>query len=492
VTGFDNEKYVRLQTRNIMERISALGDKLYLEFGGKLFDDLHAARVLPGYDPNCKIKLILAMKDITEIIMCVSAAAIEKNKMRADFGITYDADTMRLIWKLKQLDIKVNSIVITQYREQPAADIFKRKLENMGYTVYLHRPTKGYPTEVDTIISSKGYGANLYIETTRPLVLVCAPGPGSGKLATALSQLYHESLQGKKTGYAKFETFPIWNLPLKHPINLAYEAATADLKDVNMIDPYHLEAYGKTTVNYNRDIEVFPIVKAILEKITGKSMYKSPTDMGVNMAGFAISDDEVCREAAKQEIIRRFFKAGCDYKQGLTESDIPDRIEVIMNQIGLEPENRAVVVPAREYAEKCKAPVMAIALPDGKIITGKQSELMTATCAAILNAVKTLASVDDDIKLLSPDVLTPIMGMKRDILKSRLQRLCAEEMLIAMSICAKSDPCVERAYRMLPALAGCQAHSTVMLRSGDECVLRKMGINLTCDPEYTDNELYAQ
>jgi uncharacterized protein (UPF0371 family) len=490
VADFDNEKYVSLQTQKIRERISALGDKLYLEFGGKLFDDLHAARVLPGYDPNCKIKLMLAMKDITEIIMCVSAVALEKNKIRADFGITYDADAIRLIGKLKRLNIEINSVVITQYQGQLTADIFKRKLTNMGYRVYLHCPTKGYPTEVDTVISREGYGANPYIETTKPLIIVCAPGPGSGKLATALSQLYHESVQGKKAGYAKFETFPIWSLPLKHPINLAYEAATADLKDVNMIDPYHLEAYGTSTVSYNRDIEVFPIVKAILEKITGKNVYKSPTDMGVNMAGFAILDDEACREAAKQEIIRRYFKARCDFKQGVAEADIPGRIEVIMRQIELKPEDRKVVTPARELSSAINTPVTAIELPGGRIITGKQSALMSSPCAAIINAVKTLACIDDHIHLLSPEVLEPITGMKKDILKTETQRLGVEEMLIAMSICAPSDFVVERAYRTLPSLAGCEAHSTVMLTAGDVSALRKMGINLTCDPEYIANELF--
>ena len=490
--GFDNAKYLSMQSEHILSRIDQFGGKLYLEFGGKLFDDYHASRVLPGFDVNGKVKLLRELSDIAEIIMCVSAGAIEKNKMRADFGITYDQDALRLIDNLTRLGISINSVVITQYAEQPAAAIFKKKLENMGIRSYIHRLTKGYPTDVETIISPEGYGANPYIETTKPLVVVTAPGPGCGKLATCLSQLYHENVRGVKAGYAKFETFPIWNLPLKHPVNLAYEAATADLNDVNMIDPYHLEAYGKTTVNYNRDIEVFPVVRTILSRITGEDIYRSPTDMGVNMAGFAISDDEVCREASKQEVLRRYYKSFCDCRHGLADKEVPGRIELIMQQLGIKADDRRVVHPACERAAECGRPVTAIELHDGRIVTGKMSDLMTSPASALLNAVKLLAGMADSLHLLSPVVLEPIRRMKRDMLHTHPTRMNLSEILLAMSICAATNPTVELAMSKLPELAGCEAHATVMLTDSDENTLRKLGVNLTCDPEYCTNEFYRE
>ncbi|MBQ5973053.1 MAG: DUF1846 domain-containing protein, partial [Oscillospiraceae bacterium] len=472
------------QTEQIRKRIAQFNNKLYLEFGGKLFDDYHAARVLPGFDLNGKVKLLLHMKEDAELIMCVSAEAIEKNKIRADMGITYDEDALRLVGLLSGLGIKINSVVITLYNDQPAAAKFHSKLENMGIRAYIHRPTKGYPTDLETIISDEGYGANPYIETTRPLVVVTAPGPGSGKLATALSQLYHENKRGVKAGYAKFETFPIWNVPLKHPVNLAYEAATADLKDVNMIDPYHLEAYGQTTVNYNRDIEVFPVVRTILERITGRDVYKSPTDMGVNMAGYAICDDEVCRSASCQEIIRRYYKAICDRKLGLVEADVPARIEVIMQQAGIRAENRKVVEAAHARAAEVHAPATAIQLADGHFVTGRVSDLMTSPASAMLNAIKYCAGMADAVHLLSPRVLEPIISMKKNVLKDGTPRLSVEEVLIAMSVCADMNPSVELAMSKLGELAGCEAHSTVMLTPSDQAAYRKLGINLSSDPEY--------
>ncbi len=490
--GFDNALYVKMQTEQIKKRIAQFDNKLYLEFGGKLFDDYHAARVLPGFDANGKIKLLLAMKDIAEIIMCVSAGAIAKNKLRADFGITYDVDALRLVEDLLRLGLMVNCVVITQYEDQPAAAVFIKKLSNMGIRAHVHRLTKGYPTEVDTIISPTGYGANTYIETTRPLVIVAAPGPGSGKLATCLSQLYHEHEHGVCAGYAKFETFPIWNLPLKHPVNLAYEAATADLKDVTMIDPYHLEASGQTSVNYNRDVEVFPVVRRILERITGKSIYRSPTDMGVNMVGYAISDDGICRTAAGQEIIRRYFKALCDVKLGQADADVAARIEVIMQQAGVRIDDRKPVALARERSQKYGRPVTAIELADGRMVSGRISDLMTSPSSAILNAIKTLAGMHDDVHLLSPRVLEPILNMKMNTLRSKTARLSVEEVLIAMSICAATSPMVELAMERLSELSGCEAHSSIMLTAADETALRKMGINLTCDPEYLDAELYSE
>ena len=489
--GFDNAKYIKMQSEHILEKIKMFDNKLYLEFGGKLFDDLHASRVLPGFAPDAKISLLRELKDETEIIVIINAGDIERKKIRADYGITYDMDVLRLIDNLRSLDIYVSSIVITQYTGQHSADLFRKKLEMRGERVYVHKNINGYPNDVDTIVSDKGYGANDYIETTRPLVVITAPGPGSGKLATCLSQLYHEYIRGKKAGYAKFETFPIWNVPLKHPVNIAYEAATADLRDVNMIDPFHLDAYGITTVNYNRDIEAFPVVKTIISRITGNpDLYKSPTDMGVNMVGNCITNEEAVVEACKQEILRRYFKACCDYKNGIADIDVAHRIEALMQQLDITPSDRLVAVAASEREEEVGASVTAIELPDGRIITGKQSELMSAPAAALLNSIKALSGISDEIYLLSPIVLEPMQRMKRDILKSHTQRLDLEEVLIALSICAATNSMVELAITKLASLAGCEAHSTSILSPIDESMLRKLKLNFTCEPKFSNNSLY--
>lgn len=490
--GFSNELYTKLQTEKILERIAKFDNKLYLEFGGKLFDDLHASRVLPGFEHNAKINILKQLKDQSEIIFVISAGDIERNKIRADFGITYGSDVLRLIDKIRAMGIYINSVVVTQYTGQSAADVFLNKLERRGEKTYVHRRTKGYPTDVDTIVSDVGYGANPYIETTRPLVVVTAPGPGSGKLATCLSQLYHEYKRGVKAGYAKFETFPIWNLPLRHPTNVAYEAATADLADINMIDPYHLEAYGISTVNYNRDIECFPIVKSILSKITGDdNLYRSPTDMGVNMAGFAITDDEAVRKASCQEIIRRFYKTSCDYKQGLCDMTAPQRIKLLMNEHKISVSDRKVVEPALKKAEKSGSPSVAIELHNGQIVVGRASRLMTGCSSAILNAVKTLADIDDKELLLSPEVLEPITKLKKEILHGDKCRLNLADVLTALSICAASDETVKKAYLMLHKLSDCEAHSSCMLPEIDMSMFRKLGINITCQPEFATKELYG-
>ena len=480
--GFDAQKYLELQTKYIKERIERF-DKLYLEFGGKLFDDFHAARVLPGFAANAKINLLQELKDIAEIVFAISAPAIESNKIRADIGITYDMDVLRLIKAMSAMGLSINSVVITQYQDQPAALQFRNKLEARGIRTYIHRLTKGYPKEVNIILSDEGYGANPYIETTRPLVVVTAPGPGSGKLATCLSQIYHESKRGIVAGYAKFETFPIWNLPLKHPVNLAYEAATADLHDVNMIDPYHLEKYGVTTVNYNRDIEAFPLLKTMLNRVLGEDIYYSPTDMGVNMAGNAIIDDEAVREAAGQEIIRRYFKACCDARQGLIDKDIPGRIELIMQQLGLVEEDRAVVNVARDKAEQRGVPAVAFQLADGRITTGRASELMSAPASGVLNAIKALAGINDEMQLLSLVVLEPIIRLKRDILKLRDHCLSLDDVLTALSLCAATSPIVDMAVKQLTKLEGCEMHCSVIMDNSDERTLRRLGVNITCDPE---------
>lgn len=489
--GFDSRLYLELQTKYIRERIERFDNKLYLEFGGKLFDDYHAARVLPGFDANSKAKLLQQLRDIAEIILTISAPAIESSKIRADIGITYDMDVLRLIDNLSALGLAINSVVITQFTGQPLAKAFKKRLSQRGVRTYMHTLTKGYPTDVEVIVSEEGYGANPYIETTRPLVVVTAPGPGSGKLATCLSQIYHEQKRGIKAGYAKFETFPIWNLPLKHPVNLAYEAATADLRDVSAIDPYHLDAYDVTTVNYNRDIEVFPVLKAVLSRVgSSGDIYKSPTDMGVNMAGYAISDDEAVRQAAGQEIIRRFFKSRCDVRQGLADDDVPGRIEMIMQQLSLREEDRLVVAPARAKAKKCGCPAMSIELTGNLTVTGKTCELLTAPAAAVINAIKELAGIADPIHLLSPVILEPIINMKREILKTSTTSLNLADTLIALSLCAATNPTVELAIQCLPQLSGCEAHSTVMLSSSDEEMLRRLGLNFTCDAKYESNTLY--
>ena len=482
--GFDPKLYMELQAKYILERIKRFDNKLYLEFGGKLFDDFHAARVLPGFEADAKIKLLMELKDVTEIIFAISAPAIESNKVRADIGITYDMDVLRLIQNISRLGLSINSVVITQFSDQPSAVLFRNKLESRGIRTYLHRLTKGYPTDVENILSDEGYGANPYIETSKPLVVVTAPGPGSGKLATCLSQIYHEQKRGISAGYAKFETFPIWNLPLKHPVNLAYEAATADLGDVNSIDPYHLDCYGQITVNYNRDIEAFPIVKTVLDRVLGKSIYNSPPDMGVNMAGKAIIDDEVVREAASQEILRRFFKASCDAKQGLISTDIPKRIEVIMQQLGLREENRPVIAIARKKAEQRGVAAMAFQLPNGKTSTGRDSDLMSVAASGVINAIKNLAGINDKLLLLSQVVLDPIIAMKHDVLGAANAALTLNEVLIALSLCAATNPTVALAMSHLSGLRGSEAHCTVMLSPDDEKALRRLGVNITCDPAY--------
>lgn len=489
--GFDNQLYVQKQSEYIRKRIEKFDNKLYLEFGGKLFDDYHAARVLPGFDVNGKIKLLQEFKDSVEIVFCINAADIEKNKIRADFGITYDLDVLRIIDNMRSMCLYVNSVVITQYRDQPSADIFRKKLEMRGVKTYLHLPIKGYPTDVDLIVSDMGYGANEYIETTRPLVVITAPGPCSGKLATCLSQLYHEHKRGIKAGYAKFETFPIWNMPLKHPVNLAYEAATADLRDVNMIDPFHLEAYGKTAVNYNRDIEVFPIVRTILLRITGDNdIYQSPTDMGVNMAGYGICDDNIIKAAARQEIIRRYYRAVCDYKQGRADIETANRVELIMKQIDLSKKERPVVEAANARAEEVGIPAVAIMLPDGRIITGKASNLMNAGASAVLNAIKLLANLPDELHMIAPSVLAPIIRLKGEHFKSRNTVLDMEEVLIALSISAGTNVTVEYAMSKLPLLASCEAHSSHMVVQNDDDVFRKLGMNLTCEPHFPTKDLF--
>ena len=490
-TGFDSKLYMKKQYEHILERIDMAGGKLYLEFGAKLFDDLHASRVLPGFDCNAKIKLLQKLKDKAEIIFAISADDIERNKIRADYGITYGTEIMRLIDVMGDMGIMVNSVVITKFKEQPQAVIYKTKLENRGIKVYTHTLTKGYPTDVDTIVSDEGYGKNAYIETTRPLVVVNAPGPNSGKLATCLCQLYHEYKRGVKAGYAKFETFPVWNLPLKHPVNIAYEAATADIKDVNMIDYFHLEAYGVTTVNYNRDIEVFPVVRSILSKISDNNLdYKSPTDMGVNMAGYAITDDEVCREASSQEIIRRYYKGLCDHKNGLVDKETVEKLELLMGELGLKPTDRKVVGPALEKEEKCGEAACALELEDGTVVTGKNTKLMTAPASCILNAVKTLANVPDRFKLLAPNVLEPSTKLKQRTLGDKNFRLNLEEVLIALSICAATNDIVRDTVEKLEELKGAELHSSRMLHPTDENILRKLKINVTSEPRFTSQNLY--
>ena len=489
-TGFDNSLYIQKQKEHILERINHFDGKLYLEFGGKLFDDYHAARVLPGYDANGKIRLLYELREQAEIIFAVSAGDIEKTKVRADLGISYDMEVLRLIDDITSMGISVNSVVITQYTGQSAADAFSMKLTMRGVKNYIHRPIKGYPTDIDYICSDEGYGANPYIETTKPLVVVTAPGPGSGKLATCLSQVYHEIRMGRRAGYAKFETFPVWNLPLKHPVNLAYEAATADLADVNMIDPFHLEAYGKTTVNYNRDVEAFPIVRNILSRISGNNVYQSPTDMGVNMVGYAITDDQVVREASGQEIIRRFFKALCDHKQGKGTQEAVDKIKRIMQEMDINPHDRAVVDAALEKSKTSGVAATAIQLPDGQVVTGKASNLMSASSSCVLNAIKVLAGIDDSLMLISPIVLEPILKLKINILGSRSSVLKVDDVLAALAITAATNTMTARAMEELPTLRDCEMHSTTMLHTGDEGTLRKMGLRLTCEPIYPSEDLF--
>ena len=494
--GFDHNKYLEEQSKYILERVNNY-DKLYLEFGGKLMFDLHAKRVLPGFDENAKIKVLHKLKDKLEVVICVYAGDIERNKIRGDFGITYDMEVFRLIDDLREHELQVNSVVITRYNDQPATTLFINKLERRGIKVYKHRATKGYPTDVDVIVSDEGYGQNPYVETTKPIVVVTAPGPGSGKLATCLSQLYHEYKRGNAAGYSKFETFPVWNVPLKHPLNIAYEAATVDLQDVNMIDPFHLEAYGETAINYSRDLEAFPLLKRTIEKITGKeSVYKSPTDMGVNRVGFGIVDDEVVKEASKQEIIRRYFKTGCEYKKGYVDYETFKRTRIIMDALELKEEDRKVVGVARKKLEEIKSkqtePASAIAfeLPDGTMITGKGSPLMDAASAAILNAVKYFAGINDEILLISPVVLEPILNLKDKTLQSKNIALNCEEILMALSICAATNPMAQVAVNKLTMLKGTQAHCTNIVGKTNEQTLRKLGIDLTCDQVFPTENLY--
>ena len=488
--GFDNEQYLRTQSEKIRERVQLFGGKLYMEFGGKLFDDYHASRVLPGFLPDSKVKMLLQMKDQAEIVIVISAGDIEKNKVRGDLGITYDVDVLRLIDAFRGIGLYVGSVVLTQYNAQPAAEAFQKRLESLGVKVFRHYTIPGYPSNIPLIVSDEGFGKNEYVETSRSLVVVTAPGPGSGKMATCLSQLYHEYKRGVKAGYAKFETFPIWNLPLNHPVNLAYEAATADLNDVNMIDPFHLEAYGETAVNYNRDVEVFPVLNAMLEKIMGQSPYKSPTDMGVNMAGNCIVDDKACCDAACQEIIRRYYDALCGQRQGTLTGDEVYKVELLMNKAGITPQDRPVIAPALKRAEETGLPAAAIQLPDGRIVTGKTSSLLGASSACLLNALKALGGISKDIHLISPIVIEPIQKLKTTHLGSVNPRLHTDEILIALSICAATNPTAELALRQLPKLRGCEAHSSVILSHVDEGTFRKLGVNLTCEPQYQSKKLY--
>lgn len=488
--GFDSAKYIRLQSEHIRERLEQFGGKLYLEFGGKLFDDYHASRVLPGFEPDNKIKMLLELKEQAEVVIAISAGDIEKNKRRGDLGITYDTDVMRLIDVFRSFGLYVGSIVLTQYADQPSAAIFEKRMTALGLKVYRHYRIPNYPADIKLVVSDEGYGRNDYIETTRSLIVVTAPGPGSGKMATCLSQLYHEHKRGVKAGYAKFETFPIWNLPLKHPVNLAYEAATADLNDVNMIDPFHLEAYGQTAVNYNRDVEIFPVLRTIFERIYGECPYKSPTDMGVNMVGMSIVDDEVCREASRQEIVRRYFKAAAQVRQGLSSAEETKKIELLMRTLGIEPEVRSVVPAALEVAERTGKPAVAIELPDGRMVTGKTTDLFGSSSAALLNALKALADIPDEVDLISPTVIGPIQTLKTDYMKSQNPRLHTDEVLVALAISAATDENAMRAMQKLDALSGCDVHATVILSSVDDGVFKRLGVNLTCEPTYEKNNLY--
>ena len=498
--AFDNERYLAEQSAAILERMQQVGGKLYLEFGGKLLFDYHASRVLPGFDPNVKMRLLQQLASHTEIILCVYAGDIERRKVRADFGITYDADTFKLIDDIRARGLEVRGVVITRYNDQPAAETFANKLDRRGVTVTTHRSIPGYPTDVARIASEEGFGANPYIETDAPLVVVNAPGPNSGKMGTCLAQVYHEHLRGVKAGYAKFETFPIWNLPLRHPVNAAYEAATAELHDVNLIDPFHLEAHDERSVNYNRDVEAFPLLRRILEKITGESMYQSPTDMGVNRAGFAITDDAAAQEAGKREIIRRFFRYACDEVLGLEDGAAVRRIETLMEEFDLKPEHRSVVVPARsaaqaaeEAADKGHRGVFsggAVELPTSEIVTGHNSPLMHASSALVLNAIKVMAGIPTHLDLISPAVIESIGALRKDLLGRDSISLNLEGTLIALSISSTTNPTAKQAMEQLPRLSGCELHLTHLPTPGDERGLRRLGVNLTCDPKFATNKLF--
>ncbi|MDD6201524.1 MAG: DUF1846 domain-containing protein [Lachnospiraceae bacterium] len=482
--GFDNDKYLTMQSEHIRERIAQFDNKLYLEFGGKLFDDYHASRVLPGFMPDSKLRMLLQLKDQAEIVIVISAEDIEGNKIRGDLGITYDLDVLRLIDAFQEIGLFVGSVCITKYAGQAAADQFKKRLADLNIRSYNHYKIPGYPSDVNRIVSDEGYGKNEYIETQRPLVVITAPGPGSGKMATCLSQLYHEHKRGIKAGYAKFETFPFCNLPLKHPVNIAYEAAPADLNDVNLIDPFHLEAYGETTVNYNRDVEIFPVLNAMFEQILGKSPYKSPTDMGVNMAGNCIIDDDICRQASEQEIIRRYYQALCDLKRGRGSKDILYKLELLMKQAYITVEDRSVVNAALDREAATGHPAVAIELPDGTLVTGKTTPLLGASAAALLNSLKVLGNIDHEIHLVSPKSIEPIQRLKTDYLGSQNPRLHTDEILIALSTSAASDKNAESALTQIPKLKGCEAHSSVLLSSVDEQIFKRLGLHLTCEPKY--------
>ena len=488
--GFDNEKYLTLQSERIKERIGKFGGKLYLEFGGKLFDDFHAARVLPGFQPDSKIRMLMQLKEEAEIVLVINAYDIEKNKVRGDLGITYEQDTLRLIDAFRGCGLYVGSVVLTRFAGQPSAIKFREKLESLGICVFQHYTIAGYPEDIQKVISEEGYGKNEYIKTQRSLVVVTAPGPGSGKMAVCLSQLYHDNLMGIKAGYAKFETFPIWNLPLNHPVNLAYEAATADLNDVNMLDPFHLEAYGETSVNYNRDVEIVPVVRAMFEKIYGSSPYKSPTDMGVNMVGYCITDDEACRSASKNEIIRRYFTAECDKRKGNSADIAISKLKLLMTQLGIGPEDRTFAQAARDKKEETGQPAASLQLPDGRIVVGKTSKLLGASSALLLNAVKALAGIDKEVDLISREVIEPVQELKTKNLGNHNPRLHTNEVLIALSIAAAHDSNAKKAIEQLPLLKGCEAHSTVILTEIDAGIFRKLGMNLTCDPEYQTKKLF--
>ena len=487
---FDNELYLKLQSENINKRIKKFNNKLYLEFGGKIFDDLHASRVLPGFDPNIKIKLLQKMKNKTEIVFCVSANDIEKNKIRADLGLNYADEVLRLVDNLRALGLYVSAFVITLFKGQTSAMKFQQKLVQRGEKVYIHRYTKGYPNDVETIVSEEGYGKNPYIETTRPLVVVTAPGPSSGKLATCLSQLYHEYKKGGKAGYAKFETFPVWNLPLKHPVNIAYEAATADLQDVNQIDPFHFNAYGKLAINYNRDIAVFPILQNILHKITNKDIYKSPTDMGVNMIADAIIDDKLAQISAKKEILRRYYRAECDFKRGLATFDTLERNKSLVSEVNITDDLLKVISVSRDTAKDSGYPTVALELNNGEIVTGKSKKIITASGAVVLNALRTLADLGDDFDVITDDILLPIVEYRTNILKSHSTLLTIDDILVALSICSAKNPKAKKAIEELPNLKNCEAHCTYILPSSEENTLKKLGINITCDPVFLSTNLF--
>ena len=488
--GFDNDKYLKMQSEHIRERINKFGNKLYLEFGGKLFDDYHASRVLPGFKPDSKLRMLMQLSDQAEIVIVISAADIDKNKVRGDLGITYDEDVLRLMEVFTERGLYVGSVCITQYAGQESADAFKKRLEKLGIKVYVLYLIPGYPNNTSFIVSDEGYGKNDYIETTRPLVVITAPGPGSGKMATCLSQLYHEYKRGVKAGYAKFETFPIWNIPLKHPVNLAYEAATADLNDVNMIDPFHLEAYGKVAINYNRDVEIFPVLQTIFKTISGTSPYQSPTDMGVNMAGNCIFDDEAVKKAAREEMIRRYYIALCEQKKGKENKAEISKLEMLLNQEGLSTADYAVAVAAKTTEEETGEPAAAIELPDGRVVTGKNKALLGAASAMLLNALKALADISDDEHLLASEVIRPVQELKVNYLGNHNPRLHTDEVLVALSVSAASNENAKKALDCLPMLKNCNAHCSVILSSVDTDIFRRLRINLTCEPKYQNKKLF--